>query len=192
MLNISRLAAATLAVALLLGGFAAGRVVTTMQLAEPSPRAEGSPTGTGDPALPVVDVDGDDLDRLPRYPGAVRTEYEIRDGDGVRTILLEYLVASPVDDVRVFYRAMFGEHGWTVADQTVNFGEWIYILVDDSVEAIVKLESRGDVTEIDIDMTAPTGGEPTLSLAPTTTVVPPTPLPPAPPPDDDDPPGGDG
>lgn len=161
MLRISRAVVAVAALALLLGGFAAGSVLTALRPTDLQPRSEAGAGGETDFALPVEDVNGNDLARLPRYPGSFRTEYSIRDGEVARRVSIEYLVSAPIGDVRVFYRTMFGEHDWTVADQSLDFGEWVYVLVDDVNEAIVEIESRGRVTEIDIDLTTPISSQPT-------------------------------
>lgn len=193
-MRVSRIGAAAAIVGLLLGGFAVGRAANEMIQAETVPNPSPSPmdvTG-GEILLPTIDAEGDDFATLPRYPGSVRTQYVAERRGPFRTVDQEYLVAAPLDEVRAFYRAAFHNHGWVVADLGFEFGEWVYVLVDGQREAVVELEARGSVTEIELELSEPVEGVPDPSptpVAPTPVQPAPPPAPPAPPPgggDDDD------
>ncbi|HEX2221609.1 MAG TPA: hypothetical protein VHK06_03720 [Candidatus Limnocylindria bacterium] len=209
-MRISRLALAALLLAVLVGGVALGRapIATQPDRAPASaPASSAAPSGI---ALPSGDVPGEEIGRLPRYPGSVRVAFD-RDDAGDRSIAsAEYLVRAPLDDVRSFYRGVFASGGWTVADMAFAYGEWTFLLVDDAgAEATVELEERSGVIEIDLRLTEsaapPERATPTTAAtaSPSPTAVPadpppPVPQPPAPPPppppapeppDDDD--GGD-
>ena len=134
-------------------------------------------------------VPGEALERLPRYPGSVRTEYEVSIDDRYRLIAVEYFADATVDEVRLFYQGVIEEHGWERADIQYTGGEWTYVLVDGSVEALVEIEvTRGHV-EIDLQVSAPiaaaTPGD-SPSPTPEPTRQPQATPPPAPPPPSDD------
>lgn len=186
-MRISRLAIMTLAVALLVAGFALGRVVTAMQGPPLDPRASTSAAPPEVPnTLPLVDVDGEDFAALPRYPDAVRTHYTVREAATCQ----EYLAVASIDDVSAFYRPVFVDRGWEVVDVQLAYGELRYLIANGDRDGVVDIESRGEgVVEIDLEVisstAAPAGSPASPSPRPT-----PTPRPVTPPPDDDD--GDDG
>ena len=191
-IRLSRVALALLIIVALIGGVVLGSVVTAV--ATPSPTLSPTPSMSLAPdasGLPAADVAGDDLERLPRYPGSVRSEYEISVDDRFRLVATEYLADASMDDVRAFYQGVIEDHGWQRADINYSGDEWTYVLVDGSTEALIEIEVTRGFVEIDLQIStviATPTPEPTPS--PTTAPTAPPPAPPAPPtPTDDD--GGD-
>ena len=199
-LSLPRATLALLIVAVLLAGVFIGSVLPTLRAeqasATPSPTvAATEPVESQAGELPGADVPGEDLERLPRYPGSVRSEYEASRDDDIGLTALEFLADATVDDVRTFYQGVIVEHGWQRADIAYSGGEWTYVLVDGDIEALVEIEETGGLVEIDLVVS-----EPLPSVTPTSrptpaptaqpTPAPTPPPPPAPPPDDDDD-GGD-
>ena len=176
---------ALLVVAVLAGGVALGSVVTTLASRD-RPTATATPSPTAAPTvagLPGSDVAGEDLPRLPRYPGSVRTEFEVSRDDRFVLTAVEYFADATLDDVRRFYQGVIEDHGWQRADITYAGGEWTYLLVDGSTEALVEIEVTRGFVEIDLQVSSATSTPPPATPVPTAT---PTPQPPAPPPPDDD------
>lgn len=181
-LRISRLGLGLLAAGLLVGGALIGSAASALRdqsggaSVTPQPTVAVSATAG---ALPAADIGGDDLSRLPRYPASVRTGYEvIRDGSVLLTSV-EYLAAAPLDEVRAFYQRVIVEHGWERADIGLTNGEWTYVLIDGSTEALIELEEIGSLVEIDLQIIEPVA-RPTAAPTPAP-VAPPTPAPAAPP-----------
>lgn len=198
---LSRTSLAVLLVAVLAGGVVLGRAVTAfgedVDGASPSQVATPDPSPT--PAeLPGADVVGEDLERLPRYPGSVRSEYELSRDDRYRLVAVEYTADATVEEVRAFYQQVIGDHGWDRADVNYAAGEWTYVLVDGRTEALVEIEEWNGLIEIDLQISEPIATpvpEPTPSPSPSPEPVAPPPAQPAPPPpdgdDDDDDDDGD-
>ena len=191
-IRLSRAALALVIIVVLIGGVVLGSVVTAVATPSPtpalSPSARVSPDSSG---LPTADVPGDDLERLPRYPGSVRTEYEISVDGRFRLVATEYLADASLDDVRAFYQGVIEDHGWQRADINYSGDEWTYVLVDGSTEALVEIEITRGFVEVDLQIsTALASPIPEPTPSPTTAPTAPPPPPPAPPaPTDDD--GGD-
>ena len=188
-MDIARIPRATLAllvVAVLAGGVVLGSVVTTLASPE-QPIPTATPTPTVAPTVaepPATDVAGEDFERLPRYPGSVRTEFEVsRDARFILTAV-EYFADATLDDVRRYYERVIDDHGWQRADITYAAGEWTYLLVDGSTEALVEIEITRGLVEIDLQVSVATSTPPPATPVPTSTPSPPPPAPP--PPDDDD------
>jgi hypothetical protein len=189
-IRLSRVTLALLIIVVMVGGVLLGSAVTAMVAPTPTPMPTPTPAVTpSDSAHPASDVTGDDLERLPRYPGSVRTEYEVSIDDRYRLIAVEYFADATVDEVRLFYQGVIEEHGWERADIQYAGGEWTYVLVDGSVEALVEIEVTRGLVEIDLQLSAPIAS-PRESPSPTPEPTRPpqaTPSPaPAPPSDDDD------
>lgn len=151
---------------LLLAGFAMGRVLTIRQLAAVN-GSEQSPTSVNEPAAmistptpPTQDVAGADISDLPRYPGAIRTEYRQEVINNLLNTEVEYLVSAELEAVHNFYRNVFDEEGWSVADLGIHMGEWTFFVVSEEREALVELEIEYGLVEIEIEITEPvTSGE---------------------------------
>ena len=148
--------------------------------------APGSPTPAATPSpnpsasLPSRDVKGADLDALPRFPGSVRSDYEVVTDNSYRLTVTEYLSAADLDQVRAFYQGVIAVHGWERADIEFAEGEWTYALVDGDTLALIEIEIADGLVEIDLQISEP------ISDAPAETDGPPAPRPPPPPPGDDD------
>lgn len=191
--QLSRASLALLIIAVMVGGVALGSALRA--LATPVPTAEPTavppPPASATPSLPAADVAGEDLERLPRYPGSVRTEYAVSRDDGYELVALEFMAAATVEEVRLFYQQVIDEHGWERADIQYGGGEWTYVLVDGRTEALVEIEQTAGLIEVDLQVSRPLDG-PTSVPQPVATPRPATPpvAPPPPPTDDDD--GDDG
>lgn len=193
-INLSRAGLGLLVAVVLLGGIVLGSTIptlgdTTNGTPSPTPAAE-SP---GTTAMPRADVAGEDLARLPRYPGSVRSEYSVSVDDRYRLTAVEFLVDAPLDVVRTFYQGVIAEHDWERADIGYAAGEWTYVLVDGTTEALIEIEITGGLVEIDLQISEPIE-RPSAEPTPAPTAAPPPAQPPRPPPDDDDDDddGGDG
>jgi hypothetical protein len=183
---------AVLIAAALLGGIALGTALpslTNAPEASPSSTESALPSATG---LPAADVPGEDLARLPRYPGSVRTEFSVSLDERYRLTAVEYLADASLDAVRAFYQGVIAEHGWERADIGYSAGEWTYVLVDGGTEALIEIEITGGVVEIDLHISEPVPAAP-AERTPTPATPAPPPAQPAPPPpgDDDDDDGAD-
>lgn len=180
--SVALLVAGILLAGVLLGSLATAwgepsPTVTPIALQTPSPSASPSMA-----ALPAADVAGEDLSRLPRYPGSVRTAHEVSRDEHYRLTATEYLADAGIDEVRTFYQGVIADHGWERADISHSDGTWAYVLVDGSTEALIEIEETDGLIEIDLQIGEPLPG---ATPAPTPLPVAPPP-PPAPPPDDDD------
>ena len=187
-IRLSRAALALLIGAGLVGGVFIGSVVTAFVPPEPSALTSPSPPPVTASAasLPGADVSGEDFTRLPRYPGSVRTEYELTRDDAFRLTAVEYFADDDLDAVRAFYQGVISEHGWQRADITYSGGEWTYLLVDGGTDALIELEVTRGFVEIDIQVSEPIEPpepEPTPTPRPNQPAATP---PPAPAPQDDD------
>jgi hypothetical protein len=177
----------------LIGGMVIGSVLAgwpsrAMPQSAPPPTLEPSQVRR----LPASDVLGEDLARLPRFPDAVRTGHSAGLDDLHRLTEVSYLAAAQLDDVRAFYGRVIRDHGWQRADLDLAGGEWVYILVDGSNEAVIAMRGAGELVEIELELS-----EPVVTPSPTPTpapiaqptpaqIVPPPPLPPPPSPGDGD------
>ena len=190
-IRLSRAAVALLIGGGLVGGVLLGSAVTAF--VPPGAPASASPTPPQPTAsaasLPVADVSGEDLARLPRYPGSVRTEFALTRDDVFRLTAVEYFADDALDAVRTFYQTVISEHGWQRADITYSGGEWTYLLVDGRTDALIELEVTRGFVEIDIQVSEPIGSpdpEPApMTPRPNQPAATPPPAP-APPDDDDD------
>lgn len=192
-INLSRASLALLVAAVLLGGFLLGSTLpelTDRTRATPSPTAVAASPGAT--ARPTADVAGEDLARLPRYPGSVRSEFAITVDERYRLTAVEFLADESLDAVRAFYQGVIAQHGWQRADIGYSAGEWTYVLVDGSTEALIEIEVTGGLVEIDLQVSEPIE-KPPAEPTPVPTAAPPPQQPaPAPPDDDDDDDGADG
>jgi hypothetical protein len=191
----SLLKAGALLLAALVVGWAIGLALPASGLEpEASPTASaGRSTPSEAARLPDADVSGREFERLPRYPGAVRTAFRETVGESFRLVAAEYLVDAPVEEVRAFYQSVIGEKGWQRADIGYHDGDWTYVLVDGRIEALVEIEVARGLVEIDLQVSLPVPAPPpSPTESPDAAARSPAPAPPPPPPDDDgDDDGGD-
>lgn len=144
---------------LLLGaGFAAGVAWTEQRRAAgqtaPDPLASVT-VPLADSITPSSDVPGADVPGLPRYPGANRVEYRQSLVGDFQETEVEYVVADELSVVHDFYRDVFEQEGWRVADLGVYQGEWTFFVIKDGREALMEIESRGTLIEIEIEINEP-------------------------------------
>ena len=148
------------------------------RLLDPSTAVE-QPTPTPTAALPDVDVAGEDLPDLARYPGSVRTAY-LHEPQGTTSVtVIAYVVTTELDDVRAFYRRVFREGDWELIELDFSGGEWIFLVERGDRAALVEIEGGAAFTTIEIELE-----EPTAAAAPRPRATP-APRPPPPPGDDD-------
>lgn len=173
--------------AVLLGGIALGTALPSLAdapLATPSPTATASRITRG---LPAADAPGEDLARLPRYPGSVRSAFSVSVDERFRLTAVEYLIDASLDAVRAFYQGVIAAHAWERADIGYSGGEWTYVLVDGATEALIEIEVAGGVVEIDLHISEPVARATAKPTPAPPTPAPPRPAqPPPPPPSDDD------
>jgi hypothetical protein len=102
--------------------------------------------------MPSADVPGEDIEGLPRFPGSIRLEFaEERQGQWLVTEA-EYLVEADPDEVRGFFRDAFRTNGWEVRSTEFTLGEWVYEVTSGQVSAVVEIEPREPLIEIEIEI----------------------------------------
>lgn len=186
----TRAGASLLVAGLLLSGVVVGGVVDALRPGSDAsppvlPRA-ATPLPSVRPTVPPDDVAGEDFASLPRYPGSARSAYELSSDAGYRLAAAEYLAAATVHEVRAFYEGVIADHAWERADIRYADGEWAYVLVRGEEEALIEIELREGLVEIDLQLSQPV--EPAAPLAPAppspspVPVEPPPAAPPPPPP----------
>mgnify|MGYP001170086754 CR=1 FL=1 len=110
---------------------------------------------TADLSVPDLDVPGEEIPGLPRFPGMRRVEYrQVIMGDLLETEA-EYVMEGPLEPIHDFYRQVFDDEGWSVADLQIFQGEWTFFVIQDGREALVELESRGPLVEVEIELNEP-------------------------------------
>lgn len=134
----------------LVAGAAIGAALSGLTAASTPTPAPTVTDVTPSGAVPTADVDGHDLEQLPRYPGSVRSEFSISQDDRWRTTAIEYLATASLDDVRSFYQGVIVDFGWQRADVSFSGGEWTYVLVAGRNEAVVEIEQLGSLIEVDL------------------------------------------
>lgn len=108
-----------------------------------------------DMAAPEFDVPGEDIPGLPRFPGMTRVEYrQVILGELLETEV-EYVMEGTLEPIHDFYRQVFEDEGWSVGDLHIFQGEWTFFVIQDDREALVELESRGPLVEVEIELTEP-------------------------------------
>ena len=151
---------------LLMAGFIMGRLTGNLPQNGSVQAASSIITAvpTADLSVPALDVPGDDIPGLPRYPGMRRVEFR-HDvlGDLLETEV-EYVMDGTLESVHDFYRQVFDDEGWNVADLHIFQGEWTFFVIQDDREALVELESRGPLIEVEIELTEPIPAEITGSV----------------------------
>lgn len=177
-----------LAVAILVGGFSAGRLIGQLAGAERS--IEPTPSASAWPAeLPTEDEPGNEIAGLPRYPGSIRTDYRRQVSPERILISATYAMRASSNDVRAFYVDAFHSEGWEIVDLGFSRGTWSFVLERELRQASVEIADLGELVEARFEVARfvpqPTP-QPTPQSTERPTPVPATPPPPPPPPDDDD------
>lgn len=166
-LRFSHLITAVLAVALTSAGFIFGwAMADDLGWDRTSKRQSSSEETTAsrqpparDLSLPSEDVDGAEIEGLPRYPGSVRIEYIREDQGRITWTETEYLTGASLEQTREFYRDAFRTGGWSVNDVGFTQSSWVFFVVDGEKEVFVNLRPRGEIVEIDIEQTEPEANE---------------------------------
>ncbi len=145
---------------LLLLGFATGWAVVGCQVAgagrsDPSPTPVCVCASTQSWSVPTSDVPGTDISSLPRYTGSTRVEHRgVVEGELIVTEV-EYVTLDGLEAVHGFYRDVFRTKHWSVADLGFSQGEWTFFLISGAREAVVEIESRGPMVEVEIELSEP-------------------------------------
>jgi hypothetical protein len=116
-------------------------------------------------SIPAEDARGEALPGLPRPPGSVRTGYSTEEADGLALVRAAYLAMEGPDAVRGFYRGVFREEGWQVANVEYSGDVWYFLVLRGGLEAGVEVAPRDGGSEVEIELSAPAGGaqEPSAS-----------------------------
>jgi len=138
----------------LLVGFAAGRLVVPEPNAGPIAAAPG-PAPTERDWLPAQDVPGEEIPGLHRLPGSVRVDFDRRATGGVVVTDIDYLAEAPMNQVQRFYRRQIARNGWRLANVSFVRGEWSFLTVRGTTEAVVQIARRGPLVEIDLEQRRP-------------------------------------
>lgn len=110
---------------------------------------------TADLRMPALDVPGDDIPGLPPFPGMRRVEYrQVIIGDLLETEV-EYVMEGSLEPIHDYFRQLFDAEGWNVADLHIFQGEWTFFIIQGEREALVELESRGPLVEVEIELKEP-------------------------------------
>jgi hypothetical protein len=178
---------AILAIAIMVGGFGAARLIA--ELARPEVRATGTPPASVVPiVLPDRDAPGRDVPGLPRYPGAVRTDFGQGERARATVTRVAYALRGSRNEVRSFYVDAFRERGWQIVDLEFSGGTWTFAIERGQRQATVEVASDGGLVQVRLEVTR-TLPDPTPQ--PTPKPQPPAPPGPPPPGDDDDDDGDD-
>ncbi len=172
-MTTSKLALAAMLLTVGLSGLALGRLLADSRM----------PTvgnwGRTSVAVPTTisftsrsDVTGADISTIPRYPGSVRVEYRRSVDQRLLNTEVEYVVAADLAPVHDFYREIFRAHRWLVADLGFSQGEWTFFLVEAEREAVIEIESRGELVEVEIELSEPHTEQVRATPRPRSVVVP--------------------
>jgi hypothetical protein len=151
----------SLGLMLLLLGFAAGWAVVGWQVAG-AVMSNLSPTPVSTPikswSIPGSDTPGAEISSLPRYANSTRVDYRRVVEDELIVTEVEYVTPDSLEAVHDFYRDVFQAKHWSVADLDFSEGEWTFFLISGRREAVVEIQSRGPVVEIEIELSEPHPG----------------------------------
>ncbi len=116
-------------------------------------------------SIPAEDARGEALPGLPRPPGSVRTGYSREEADGLALVRAAYLAREGPDAVRGFYRGVFREGGWQVANVEYSGDVWHFLVLRGDLEAGVEVAPRDGGSKVEIELSGPAGGaqEPSAS-----------------------------
>ena len=136
---------------------------------EATPREENAgeaPEGeTLSASIPAEAARGEALPGLPRPPGSVRAGYSREEADGLALIRAAYLARDRPDAVRGFYRGVFREGGWQVANVEYSGDVWRFLVLRGEREAGVEVAPRDGGSRVEVELSGPAGGaqEPSAS-----------------------------
>jgi hypothetical protein len=145
------------ALVLFCGGFVAGSFYTANRCnnCNAAPLPTQVVYAVDEFALPAIDAPGADIEGLPRYPGSRRVEYRQSIEEGLLVAEVEYVAAADLETVHDFYREVFYADHWIVADLGFYQGEWTFFVLNGDREALVEVEARGPLVEIEIELSEP-------------------------------------
>ena len=107
-------------------------------------------SGTSAVALERAEIQG-----LPEFPGATRSEFREEVFGDERVTEIEYLVDSEVPEVQAHYREAFARGGWTVTDTSWVHGEWIYSVSSGTRRGVVEVVHHDGITEVEVELPEP-------------------------------------
>lgn len=119
------------------------------------------------PQIPAADVSGEELLALPRYPQSVRADYQRGRRDDLVVTRASYVARDELEAVRAFYRDVFRQQGWFVADTTYTEDNWRFLLLGDDIEAVVELSGFDEVVEIQLELIEPLAADEPVDTTPT-------------------------
>jgi hypothetical protein len=105
--------------------------------------------------VPSVDVPGEEVAGLRRYPGAVRVKYESHLLGNARLSEAGYLAEGSAFAAGRFYRQRLGEPGRSYEGQDFDAGELALRAQRDNEELVVALEDQGELVEVEVELSEP-------------------------------------
>ena len=108
-------------------------------------------------SIPAEDARGEALPGLPRPPGSVQTGYSREEAGGLALVRAAYLVREGPDTVRGFYRGVFRDGGWQVANVEYSGDVWHFLVLRGDREAGVEVAPRDGGSEVEIELSGPAG-----------------------------------
>lgn len=103
-----------------------------------------APEDTGDDRTPPTeDVDGNDIEEIPRYPGSVRTSYGRFEAGGEETTMVSYLVEATTEELFEFYQDELEALGWDEVYTYQYNGSGQLQAWDENTAGIVTIEPHG-------------------------------------------------
>ena len=133
-----------------------GRSVGTSSRME---RTGAKPEGeTLSASIPAEDARGEPVPGLPRQPGSVRVGYSEREAGGLILVRAAYLTREGPDAVRRFYRGVFREEEWQVANVEYSDDGWHFLVLRGVREAGVEVLPRGGGSEVKVELSGPAQG----------------------------------
>jgi hypothetical protein len=109
-------------------------------------------------SIPAEDARGEALPGLPRPPGSVRTGYSREKANGLALVRAAYLAKEGPDAVRGFYRGVFREGGWQMANVEYAGDVWHFLVLRGDLEAGVEVAPRDGGSKVEIELSGPAGG----------------------------------
>jgi hypothetical protein len=116
-------------------------------------------------SIPAEDARGEALLGLPRPPGTVRTGYSREEADGLALVHVAYLTRKGPDALRGFYRGVFREGGWQVANVEYSGDVWHLLVLRGDLEAGVEVAPRDRGSKVEIELSGIAGGAQELSAS---------------------------
>jgi hypothetical protein len=106
-------------------------------------------------AVPVDDQPGADVPGLPRYPGAVRVQYESHVLGDTHVWEIGYFAEGHVQEVESFYRPRLDENGWSFEGSDFDAGELDLRARRGEVEMVMEIGQHDEMVEIEVELSEP-------------------------------------